>query len=111
MRLTRRTTLRVLHGSAFVGFRFPPEVIVLAVCWYLLFGLSYRDVVELLAERGIEVDHVTIHRWVRRLALLRCSIARRAWPLTVRACGQMARASSANATARWRPHGSSAAIS
>ena len=42
--------------SAFAGFRFPPEVITLAVRWYLRFGLSYRDVEELLAERGIDVD-------------------------------------------------------
>jgi transposase-like protein len=62
MRMTRRADLQVLHGSAFVGFRFPSEVIVLAVRWYLRFGLSYRDVEELLAERGIDVDHVTIHR-------------------------------------------------
>jgi transposase, IS6 family len=52
--------------SAFAGFRFPPDVIVLAVRWYLRFALSYRDVEELLAERGIEVDHVTIYRWVLR---------------------------------------------
>src|SRR4029453_18587759 len=39
-----------------------------AVRWYLRFGLSYRDVEELLAERGIEVDHVTIYRWVQRFA-------------------------------------------
>jgi transposase, IS6 family len=38
-------------------------VIVLAVRWYLRFGLSYRDVEELLAERGIEADHVTVYRW------------------------------------------------
>jgi transposase-like protein len=37
-------------------------VIVVAVRWYLRFGLSYRDVEELLAERGIQVDHVTIYR-------------------------------------------------
>jgi IS6 family transposase len=53
---------------AFAGYRFPPEVITLAVRWYLRFGLSYRDVEELLAERGIEVDHVTIYRWVQRFA-------------------------------------------
>jgi transposase-like protein len=40
---------------------FQPEVIVLVVRWYLRFGLSYRDVEELLAERGIDVDHVTVH--------------------------------------------------
>jgi transposase-like protein len=50
------------------GYRFPPEVIILAVRWYLRFGLSYRDVEELLAERGIEVDHVSICRWVQRFA-------------------------------------------
>jgi IS6 family transposase len=43
-------------------------VITLAVRWYLRFGLSYRDVEELLAERGIEVDHVTVYRWVQRFA-------------------------------------------
>ena len=43
-------------GSAFAGFRFPAEVIVLAVRWYLRYGLSYRDVEELLLERGVEVD-------------------------------------------------------
>ena len=36
----------------------------MAVGWYLRYGLSYRDVEELLAERGIEVDHVTIYQWV-----------------------------------------------
>jgi len=49
--------------TAFAGFRFPPDVTVLAVRWYLRFGLSYRDVEELLAERGVEVDHVTVYRW------------------------------------------------
>jgi len=52
--------------SVFAGFRFPPEVISLAVRWYLRYGLSYRDVEELLAERGITVDHVTVYRWVQR---------------------------------------------
>jgi transposase-like protein len=55
--------------SGFAGFRFPPEVISLAVRWYLRYGLSYRDVEELLAERGITVDHVTVYRWVQRFTL------------------------------------------
>ena len=46
--------------SAFAGFRFPPEAILIAVRWYLRYGLFYRDLEELLAERGIEIDHVTL---------------------------------------------------
>ena len=46
-------------SSAPAGYRFPREVIAVAVRWYLRYGLSYRDVEELLAERGVEVDHVT----------------------------------------------------
>ena len=44
-------------------FRFPREVSPVAVRWYLRYGLSYREVEELLAERGIAIDHVTIYRW------------------------------------------------
>jgi hypothetical protein len=62
--------------SAFAGFRFPAEVIVVAVRWYLRYGLSYRDVEELLAERGVEVDHVTVYRWVQRFTPL---LAEAAW--------------------------------
>ena len=55
--------------------QFEPEVILLAVGWYLRFSLSYRDVEELLAERGLHADHVTVWRWVQRYApeLQRCS--------------------------------------
>ncbi len=52
-------------SSAPPGYRFPGEVIAVAVRWYLRYGLSYRDVEELLGERGIEVDHVTVYRWVQ----------------------------------------------
>ena len=62
--------------SAFAGFRFPPEVITVAVRWYLRYGLSYRDVEELLAERGIAVDHVTVYRWVQRFTPLFLNAAR-----------------------------------
>jgi transposase-like protein len=63
-------------ASAFAGFRFPAEVIVVAVRWYLRYGLSYRDVEELLAERGIAVDHVTVYRWVQRFTPLLVDAAR-----------------------------------
>src|SRR4029453_10570699 len=57
-------------------FFFPPEVIVLSVRWYLRFALSYRDVEELLAERGMEVDHTTVYRWVQRFTPLLTEAAR-----------------------------------
>jgi transposase-like protein len=59
---TRRPRPAPTARSAFAAFRFPSDVIVLAVRWCLRFGLSYRDVEELLTERGVEVDHVTIYR-------------------------------------------------
>src|SRR6266702_4719985 len=52
-------------SSSPVGYRFPREVIAVAVHWYLRYGLSYRDVEELLAERGVVVDHVTVYCWVQ----------------------------------------------
>jgi IS6 family transposase len=75
MRAARRIASSV-PTSAFAGFRFPPEVITLAVRWYLRFGLSYRDVEELMAERGITVDHVSGYRWVQRFTPLLIEAAR-----------------------------------
>ena len=51
-------------------------MIGVAVRWYLRYGLSYRDVEELLAERGIAVDHVTVFRWVQRFTPLLIDAAR-----------------------------------
>jgi transposase-like protein len=73
---TRRVRPDPIARSAFAGFCFPPDVIVLAVRWYLRFGLSSRDVEELLAERGVEVDHVTVYRWVQRFTPLLAEAAR-----------------------------------
>jgi transposase-like protein len=73
---TRRPRPALATRSAFAGFRFPPDVIVVAVRWYLRFGLSYRDVEELLAERGVEIDHVTVYRWVQRFTPLLAEAAR-----------------------------------
>jgi transposase, IS6 family len=74
-RRRRRHPVEVLP-SGFAGFRFPAEVILLAVRWYLRYGLSYRDLEELMAERGIEVDHVTLYRWVQRFTPLLVDAAR-----------------------------------
>jgi len=73
---TRRVRPDPIARSAFAGLCFPPDVIVLAVRWYLSFALSYRDVEELLTERGVEVDHVTVYRWVLRFAPLLAEAAR-----------------------------------
>ena len=72
-----RSTRRVAAArSEFAGLRFPPEVITLAVRWYVQYSLSYRDVEELLAERGIEVDHTSVYRWVARFTPLFTEAAR-----------------------------------
>jgi transposase-like protein len=55
-------------ARAFRGFRFPAEVILWAVRWYLQFPISYRDLERMLADRGVEVDHTTMYRWVQRFA-------------------------------------------
>ena len=76
MRRSHARPILAVPSSAFAGFRFPPEIIVLAVRWYLRYGLSYRDVEELLVERGIEVDHVTVFGWVQRFTSLLADAAR-----------------------------------
>jgi transposase-like protein len=48
--------------------RFPVEIILLCVRWYCKYGISYRDLVEMMQERGVEVDPSTIMRWVHRYA-------------------------------------------
>jgi IS6 family transposase len=45
-----------------------PEIIVLNVRWYCRYPLSYRDLEEMMAERGVEVDHSTLNRWVLKFA-------------------------------------------
>jgi IS6 family transposase len=47
---------------------FAPEVILLCVRWYGKYGISYRDLEEMMAERGIAVDHTTLYRWAQRYA-------------------------------------------
>jgi transposase, IS6 family len=71
----RRRTER--SGSAFSGYRFPDEVIALAVRWYLRYRLSYCEVAEWLAERGVVVDPSTIFDWVQTFTPLFVEAARR----------------------------------
>ncbi len=52
----------------FTWRHFQPEIILLCVRWYLRYALSYRDLEEMMAERGLSVDHTTIDRWVQAYA-------------------------------------------
>jgi transposase, IS6 family len=65
-----RRRFTALTGTPFAGYRFPPDIIALAVRWYLRFRLSYADVAELLAERGVGVDASTVYDWVQEFAPL-----------------------------------------
>lgn len=68
----------------FRGRHFDREVIILCVRWYLRYKLSFRDLVEMMAERGLDLAHTTILRWVRRYAL---EFVRR-WNRFGRSCGR-----------------------
>jgi transposase, IS6 family len=52
----------------FKWHHFEAEIILLCVRWYLRYSLSYRDLEEMMGERGLQVDHTTIYRWVQRYA-------------------------------------------
>ena len=52
------------HPALFKWKHFQPEIILLNVRWYCRYALSYRDLEEMMAERGLSVDHRTINRWV-----------------------------------------------
>jgi transposase-like protein len=55
-----------VEGAVFKGRHFDRSVILLCVRWYLSYNLSLRNLEEMMAERGISVDHATVHRWLIR---------------------------------------------
>jgi len=61
---TGGSVARGMKKISYTGYRFPPEIIQQAIWLYLRFTLSFRDVEDLLAERGIAVSYETIRRWV-----------------------------------------------
>jgi IS6 family transposase len=56
------------RSALFRGRHFRDETIVLCLRWYLRYPLSYRDLEEMMVERGLAIDHSTIARWVLRYA-------------------------------------------
>ena len=73
-RLWRKRTRMLSMDELFKGRHFDREIIILCVRWYLRFKLSFRDLVEMMAERGISLAHTTIMRWIPAL----CSGIRKA---------------------------------
>ena len=64
----RRRATQVRRDQAFKGRQFTAEVILWVVRWYLMFPISYRDLELMLQDRGVEVDHTTIFRWIQAYA-------------------------------------------
>ncbi len=58
----------MIETHPFKWRHFHAEIILLCVRWYLRYALSYRDLEEMMRERGLSVDHTTIFRWVQRYA-------------------------------------------
>jgi transposase, IS6 family len=58
----------VAETDLFKWRHYESEIILLCVRWYLRYALSYRDLEEMMNERGLSVDHTTIYRWVQRYA-------------------------------------------
>ena len=69
---------------SFKGAQFPKDVILFAVYFYVRYGVSYRDLEEIMEERGVFVDHATLNRWVARYAGLVAEEGRRRKQLTDR---------------------------
>lgn len=55
--------------NAFKGRHFTGIIIFRVVRWHCKYGISYRELQEMLAERGVNVDHTTLYRWVQHYAL------------------------------------------
>ncbi len=66
-----------LIRNAFKRLHYSIDMIVQCVSWYLAYSLGLRNLVEMMAERGILVDHSTLHRWVIRLVPLLDKVFRR----------------------------------
>jgi len=54
----------------FKGYQYPKSVILYAVFFYVRYGVSYRDLEEIMAERGVKVDQATLNRWVVKFSPL-----------------------------------------
>ena len=67
---TPQKTLSAGIARVLKRLHYPLDVMLLCVRWYVAYSLSLRNLEEMMAERGIEVDHSTVHRWVIKLVPL-----------------------------------------
>ncbi len=67
---TLRKTVPAGIGNVLKRLHYPLDVILLCVRWYVAYSLSLRNLEEMMAERGVDVDHSTVHRWVIKLVPL-----------------------------------------
>ena len=72
---------------SYAGYRFPPEIFQQAIWLYVRFTLSFRDVEDLLAERGIMVSYETVRRWVNHFGPMVAADLRNAGPSPIRLVG------------------------
>jgi IS6 family transposase len=68
LREKRKREFIMIEQHPFKWRHFQADIILLCVRWYLRYALSYRDLEEMMLERGLHVDHTTIYRWVQRYA-------------------------------------------
>ena len=69
-------------ARVFKRLHYPFDVMLMCVRWYVAYGLSVRNLEEMMAERGIEVDHSTVHRWaIKLLPVLGKAFSRRKRPV------------------------------
>src|SRR3982074_2660267 len=75
-------TLTPALSRVFKRLHYPFAVMLMCVRWYVAYGLSVRNLEEMMAERGIEVDHSTVHRWaIKLLPILEKAFRRRKRPV------------------------------
>jgi transposase-like protein len=61
-------TPRSTRNPLFLGRWFDDEIVILCVRWYTSYKLSYRDICEMMGDRGLSISHTTVMRWVVRYA-------------------------------------------
>jgi putative transposase len=80
MKTTMSKTKKTLPpgiGKVLKRLHYPLDVILVCVRWYVAYSLSLRNLEEMMAERGVDVDHSTVHRWVTKLVPLLEKASRR----------------------------------